>query len=331
MQRKVNLMIILLTASALASLSCTRKDLLFENLDVALAMTVDATDPLLGEMDPGSTYRGLVYDAATGTQDGYSFVGPTGGTLRMHAGRRAAVVHTFGCEASYIVDEGSLGEAAVTTNAADQATQEAWRQALDMGPAGNVPGEDSIACVKRHEPWRQDVVRWEPDPMWAAVIGPLAVPHRDEGEVYGVSATARPVFRSLRIILADVEGMTWISGVEAFIRGTAAARALWFDEPSGGLSVLKMQMYRAGSTALLGQSCLFGFIPEGDVRLVVVVTDTGRGRHLYEYDITEDARKGEAIITLPAEMAIPEPENPGGGGFLPTLEDWKTTTVPVPL
>ena len=313
----------------LAADGCTRKDLLVENLNVEVSMTVEDELPLLGRMDAGTTYRSLVYDTEKGTLDGYGFMSRRGGTATAHAGNRAVVVHTFGCETSFIAEEQSLDEAYVTTNRADAAAQQAWADALAIAPAANT-GEDSLATVTRHAALRTMTVSWEPDAMWVAAMGPLAVPHREEGEGYVISATAKPAFTPIRIIVTDVDGMQWISGAEAFVVGAVPGRRLFSGEAVAGRTVLRVPLYRAAQS-LVGQFCCFGFDATSDVRLLVAITDTGRGRHLWEYDITDDARSGEVIIPVVSEMRIDEPETPAGGGFLPVLEDWRTRVVPVQL
>ena len=213
----------------LAADGCTRKDLLVENLNVEVSMTVEDELPLLGRMDAGTTYRSLVYDTEKGTLDGYGFMSRRGGTATAHAGNRAVVVHTFGCETSFIAEEQSLDEAYVTTNRADAAAQQAWADALAIAPAANT-GEDSLATVTRHAALRTMTISWEPDAMWVAAMGPLAVPHREEGEGYVISATAKPAFTPIRIIVTDVDGMQWISGAEAFVVGAVPGRRLFSGE-----------------------------------------------------------------------------------------------------
>lgn len=313
----------------LATAACVRKDLLVENLDVEVSMTVEDELPLLGHMDAGSTYRALVYSADKKSLDGYGFMTRRGGSATAHAGHRAIVVHTFGCEASYIDMERSLSEAMVTTNRADAAAQQAWAEALAIAPAANT-GEDSLTTAMRHAALRTMAVSWEPDAMWVAAIGPLDVPHREEGEAYSVTATAKPAFMPIRIIITDVEGMQWITGAEAFVVGASPGRLLFSGEAAAGSTVLRVPLYRAAQS-LVGQFCCFGFDAATNIRLLVAIRDTGRGRSLWEYDITEDARSGDAVIPVPSGMRIDEPDEPAGGGFLPVLEDWYTRVVPVQL
>lgn len=305
-----------LSLTAAVFCSCERKSLLLENTAADLHLTVETEDPVLGPLDAGKTYRSLSFDAAKDSQDGYSFTGPEGGRISVRAGEKAVIVHTFGCEAAYVAGDQSLQGAHVTTNRADYQTQALWAETLSLSEAA--------------APWDTLSVRWEPDRMWAASTGRLSVPRRDEGDSFGLEATARPVFRTLRVFLTDVEGMPYIASATAFIAGASAGRRLVDDTALAERCSVQIPMYRASQTALIGQAAVFGF-GEGPVRLFVMLTDTGKEKYVYEYDITEDCHSDVRVMTLYSGIAVEEPENTGGGGFLPSLEDWNTKVVPVRL
>lgn len=295
---------------------CERKALLLENAAADLHLTVETEDPVLGPLDAGKTYRSLSFDVAKDSQDGYSFTGPEGGRISVRAGRKAVVTHTFGCEAAYVAGEQSLSGVYVTTNRADYQTQDLWKEALSLSEAA--------------APWDTLSVRWEPDRMWAAATGVLDVPRRDEGDSFAFGATARPVFRTLRVFLTGVEGMQHIASATAFIAGASSGRRLADDAPLAERCAVQMPMFRASQDVLIGQAAVFGF-GEGPVRLFVLLTDTGKEKYVYEYDITEDCHFDVRVMTLYSGIVVEEPENTGGGGFLPSLEDWNTKVVPVRL
>ena len=295
--------------------ACIRKDLVMENNIVDVTLSVE------GDLDEDkSLFRGLVWDLDAEKVVTTVFVEPGTSKVTIPAGHSGFVVHSFGCEATYIADEASFGIIAATTNEADGITQELWSTALENSRT-LLPSERSLLKTER--------VRWEPDRMWAGTYSGM-LPHRGEGERLELEVVARPLFIERVVILDDVQGMEYLASVEAFVTGCASGRSL-VDDKLIGECAIRVPMYRYEG-GLIASYVSFGDTYDTTVprRLMVVATDTGGRKFLSTYDLSRSFI-GTKVMECLSNLAFEQPPIPEGGGLQPTLQDWFDVLTPVEI
>ena len=307
-----SLYIALLVVAAVFS-SCVRKDLKLENNIVDLTLSVDD-----GRGD-GSIYRGLVWDLSTDAMKTTLFVRPGRSQATIPSGHSGFIVHTYGCESTYIAGDNAFGEVRATTNPADAGTRDLWQSVLGA--------EAVLSPVERERLATQDV-RWEPDRMWAGLFEGV-LPRRGQDESLEMEIVAEPLFSEHKAILRNVEGMEYIASAEAFITGCAQARRVCDGSPVGTCVILvKAFRYEDG---LLVSWTSFGESdsPLALKRLLLMVTDTGGRRFLASYDITDAFADGDVMERASGLVFERPPVTDAGGGLQPTLQDWDEVVTPV--
>lgn len=307
--------IAVLSLALLLSLSCVRKDLKLENNVVDLTLVAD------DGRDGQGVYRGLVWDLSTDAMKTTMFVRPGRSQATIPSGHSGFIVHTYGCESTYIADDNAFGEVRATTNPADAGTRDLWQSVLGA--------EAVLSPVERGRLAEQDV-RWEPDRMWAGLFEGV-LPRRGEDENLEMEIVAGPLFSERTAILRDVSGLEYIASAEAFVTGCAAARRVCDGSPVGTCAIL-VKAYRH-EDGLLVSWISFG---ESDSplalrRLLLMVTDTGGRRFLASYDITDAFAGGDVMERASGLVFEKPPVTDAGGGLQPTLQNWEEVVTPVSI
>lgn len=307
--KRIYIIPVVLAALSLMA-SCVRKDLVMENNVVDLTLKVE---------DGGEgLFRGLVWDMSSDNVLTTVFVNPGMSKVTIPAGHSGLVVHTFGCEATYISEESSFGGVMATTNEADVLSQDLWASVVKADNMYSPVERARIEGLK---------VRWEPDRMWAGHFDAV-LPHRGEGETLEMEVQARPVFRGRQVVLRDVEGLEFIASAEAFVVGCAEGYRIADGAPVGDCAVrVPMYRYKGG---LIASYLTFGESADTltPKMLLVMVTDTGGRRFLSRYDL-DGVFADVDVMDVPSGMAFEQPPVVEGGGLQPTLQDWNEVVTPV--
>ena len=265
-------------------------------------------------------FRGLVWDAESGSVLTTVFLQPGTSKVSIPAGHSCFLVHSFGCEASYVQEDSSFQEVMVTTNEADGITQELWASVLSV--ASPLTKADKSALIGQE-------VRWEPDMMWAGSFdGTLR--HRKEGESLSLEVTARPLCVQRFVVLSDVFGLDFVANAEAFITGCASKRRVYDDACLGSCSI-RIPVYRY-EDGFLASFLSFGDTVDQGVpkMMLLVVTDTGGRKFLYSYDLTGAFDAG-LVVERESGLTFVQPPVSEGGGLQPTLLDWNDVMTPIEI
>ena len=297
---------------------CFRKELLVENTRVNVSLKVDNDIPILGVVDPGPLYRGVVWDMEKGGQRSSSFVSPTGGIVEIPAGPAGLTLHTFGCETTILKDEEDYTKVWATTNEADAITLQLWHSVLTSGLVFTVD-------VARLE---GVTVNWEPDRMWG-VAATADVPLRGEDDSFSMEMEARPLFEVHRVVLENVKGIEYLAAAEMFVTGVAAGRRFVDYKPIGECAI-RVPLYRLDEKTLVAQYYSFGDAPDGLKRLFVMLTDTAGRRFLSIFDMA-GAYDEDPQADITTNIVIEVPPEVEGGGLDPTIQDWNNIVTPVDI
>lgn len=279
---------------------------------------VDVTLYVDGQSD--GLYRGIVWDLSSGNVLTTVFLSPGTSQVSIPAGNVALVVHSFGCEATYVTEESSYGSIMATTGVSDFVTCSLWSSVLSDG---FLLPESERALLGGQLP------RWQPDRMWAAAFTGV-VPHRTEGEVLEMDIAVKPLFEERMVFLRDVVGLEYVASAEAFVTGCVAGRHLADGSPVGMCSIC-IPLYRyegdlVASFVRFGEDSVSG-VPR---RLIAVITDIGGRRFLKSYDLS-GAFEGQVSYDISSELSFEEPPVPEGGGLQPMLLDWNEVVTNVAL
>lgn len=197
-------------------------------------------------------------------------------------------------------------------------------------------------------------VAWEPGWFFAGKKEDLAVPVRDvQEELFTFPMTASLAVQHCRLTVTGIRGQKNIAGITCFLTGLARGVYLSTGDPDFEPVTMMFMLPPGGEgEPMTTDFSTFGFVPDAvakakakaaakggpietddlpDTRniLFLLITDTGGGNYLFTCDVTDQCKVPDGVVAgtvtllqVHIDFNVPEPEH-GGGGFAPTVDDWK--------
>ncbi|MCR5708975.1 MAG: DUF5119 domain-containing protein [Bacteroidales bacterium] len=307
--------------AALSCVACERRPLLRTEYRILLELRVhDTVAPVVRSAVEG-LWQHRFFDLEAGRTAGSAYTGPEGGEIDVMPGSYAVVSHNFGTETVVFEGEGELDLLRACTNVAHSLTRSLERIAEEVGTKAPALSEAG------------DVV-WEPDMLYGALVPRVDVPVRSpEDPELVIRSDAWPLVKSCRLVVSGVTGQQYLAGASCFLSGISRGRSLGSGELDSVPSTIFIPLDPVPQEGTLEAGFrTFGFPDGASNPLHLLLTDTGGGRYLFPFDVTEqcDNSVEPLVIHVDLDFEIPEPGH-GGGGLAPVLGGWTVIDHPVNL
>lgn len=180
-------------------------------------------------------------------------------------------------------------------------------------------------------------INYEPDHIYVARIPSVVIPALTVGEnrVVVIEGKMEPLLKTYSFEVRNVNGTENIQTVVAYVTGLASGKYLWdFRYPSHPCAISIPVRIDHENGRLYYIFNTFGKFPntESDVFLSIVVGTEGGGKYQWTFNVTEmftnpDNIGNEVVIDDPVDI----PAGGGDGGLNPSVDDWNTEIIDIPL
>lgn len=302
-------LILALVLITLTAGSCRRRPLVEIDNNVLLNITI-GTDIVNYEVQtPPEMMRAIFFDSKTGDFVSHSFLPHHGGYVHLMPGREYDIlVYNFDTEATIIDGDYNLNYILAYTNLVPENIKSRLK-----GRAGK--GED-------------EMIVYEPDHLFVGKLEDVYIPMRGYGmPAFEIDIHAETIVQTWIVEIDKVRGAEYVGAVSSVISGLADHNLIGRGEQSydeatvffEAASLTKDGHFYAkfntfGRNALAGRKQV----------LSLVLTDTGGKSFCFNMDITEKFNDNplQYILIKTDDIVIEKPEQTGGGGLAPSVDEW---------
>lgn len=302
-------LILALVLITLTAGSCRRRPLVEIDNNVLLNITI-GTDIVNYEVrTPPEMMRAIFFDSKTGDFVSHSFLPHHGGYVHLMPGREYDIlVYNFDTEATIIDGDYNLNYILAYTNLVPENIKSRLK-----GRAGK--GED-------------EMIVYEPDHLFVGKLEDVYIPMRGYGmPAFEIDIHAETIVQTWIVEIDKVRGAEYVGAVSSVISGLADHNLIGRGEQSydeatvffEAASLTKDGHFYAkfntfGRNALAGRKQV----------LSLVLTDTGGKSFCFNMDISEKFNDNplQYILIKTDDIVIEKPEQTGGGGLAPIVDEW---------
>lgn len=302
-------LILLFMAMTLVAGSCRRRPLVEVDNNVLLNITI-GTDIVNYEVQtPPEMMRAIFFDSKTGNFVSHSFLPHHGGYVHLMPGREYDIlVYNFDTEATIIDGDYNLNYILAYTNLVPENIKSRLK-----GRAGK--GDD-------------EMIVYEPDHLFVGKLEDVYIPMRGYGmPAFEIDIHAETIVQTWIVEIDKVRGAEYVGAVSSVISGLADHNLIGRGEQSydeatvffEAASLTKDGHFYAkfntfGRNALAGRKQV----------LSLVLTDTGGKSFSFNMDISEKFNDNplQYILIKTDDIVIEKPEQTGGGGLAPSVDEW---------
>ena len=302
-------LILALVLITLTAGGCRRRPLVEIDNNVLLNITI-GTDIVNYEVQtPPEMMRAIFFDSKTGDFVSHSFLPHHGGYVHLMPGREYDIlVYNFDTEATIIDGDYNLNYILAYTNLVPENIKSRLK-----GRAGK--GED-------------EMIVYEPDHLFVGKLEDVYIPMRGYGmPAFEIDIHAETIVQTWIVEIDKVRGAEYVGAVSSVISGLADHNLIGRGEQSydeatvffEAASLTKDGHFYAkfntfGRNALAGRKQV----------LSLVLTDTGGKSFCFNMDISEKFNDNplQYILIKTDDIVIEKPEQTGGGGLAPSVDEW---------
>lgn len=302
-------LILALVLITLTAGSCRRRPLVEIDNNVLLNITI-GTDIVNYEVQtPPEMMRAIFFDSKTGDFVSHSFLPHHGGYVHLMPGREYDIlVYNFDTEATIIDGDYNLNYILAYTNLVPENIKSRLK-----GRAGK--GDD-------------EMIVYEPDHLFVGKLEDVYIPMRGYGiPAFEIDIHAETIVQTWIVEIDKVRGAEYVGAVSSVISGLADHNLIGRGEQSydeatvffEAASLTKDGHFYAkfntfGRNALAGRKQV----------LSLVLTDTGGKSFSFNMDISEKFNDNplQYILIKTDDIVIEKPEQTGGGGLAPSVDEW---------
>ena len=302
-------LIVVLMVMALAAGSCHRRPLVEVDNNVLLNITIDTSIVNYKVQNPPEMMRAIFFDSNTGDFVSHSFLPHNGGYVYLMPGREYDIlVYNFDTEATIIDADYNINYIFAYTNLVPENIKSKLKGRADKSP--------------------DEMIVFEPDHLFVGKIEDVYIPKRGYGmPAYEVDINAETIVQTWILEIDKVIGAEYVGAASSVISGLAdhsliGSREQSYDEATvffEAASLTKDGHFYAkfntfGRNALAGRSQI----------LSLVLTDTGGKNWCFNMDISEKFNDNpeQYILIRTDDIVIEKPEQTGGGGLAPEVDEW---------
>lgn len=302
-------LILALVLITLTAGSCRRRPLVEIDNNVLLNITI-GTDIVNYEVrTPPEMMRAIFFDSKTGDFVSHSFLPHHGGYVHLMPGREYDIlVYNFDTEATIIDGDYNLNYILAYTNLVPENIKSRLK-----GRAGK--GED-------------EMIVYEPDHLFVGKLEDVYIPMRGYGmPAFEIDIHAETIVQTWIVEIDKVRGAEYVGAVSSVISGLADHNLIGRGEQSYDEATV---FFEAASLTKDGHFYAkfntFGrnALAERKQVLSLVLTDTGGKSFCFNMDISEKFNDNplQYILIKTDEIVIEKPEQAGGGGLAPSVDEW---------
>ncbi len=302
--------ILLVVVAALLSVTCQRRPIEEQYLKVYLDLSIEKEITNYNYVDPG-LMRVAFFDATTGEYLSHDFVSSKGGYIFAPYGDVDMVVYNI-----------EAGETRVRN-------YYAWR---DVEAYTNVISEQQRSPFTRYLQSRvetrpsYDDIRVTPGHLFVARERGIHIPQHINNDVFIIKTTARTIVESWTVEINGITGMEWVGSVAMMLSGQVSSNYIATNTRSDYPVAIYFDVASASrrSTTLSSRFETFGREKtSGDAAILsILFTDVAGHPYMYNFDVSDQMEDNPLQhIVINGEIDIPKPEV--GGGFAPTVDEWK--------
>lgn len=302
-------LILALVLITLAAGSCRRRPLVEVDNNVLLNITIGTDIVNYEVLAPPEMMRAIFFDSKTGDFVSHSFLPHHGGYVHLMPGREYDIlVYNFDTEATIIDGDYNLNYILAYTNLVPENIKSRLK-----GRAGK--GED-------------EMIVYEPDHLFVGKLEDVYIPMRGYGmPAFEIDIHAETIVQTWIVEIDKVRGAEYVGAVSSVISGLADHNLIGRGEQSydeatvffEAASLTKDGHFYAkfntfGRNALAGRKQV----------LSLVLTDTGGKSFCFNMDISEKFNDNplQYILIKTDDIVIEKPEQTGGGGLAPSVDEW---------
>ena len=302
-------LIVVLMVMALVAGSCKRRPLVELDNNVCLNITIDTSIVNYEVNTPPEMMRAIFFDSKTGDFVSHSFLPHNGGYVHLMPGREYDIlVYNFDTEATIIDGDYNLNYILAYTNL--------------------VPENIKSRLKGRAEKSEDEMIVYEPDHLFVGKLEDIYIPMRGDGmPALQIDILAQTIVQTWIVEIDKVRGAEYVGAISSVISGLADHNLIGRGEQSydeatvffEAASLTKDGHFYAkfntfGRNALAGRSQI----------LSLVLTDTGGKSFCFNMDITEKFKDNplQYILIKTDDIEIEKPEQTGGGGLAPSVDEW---------
>jgi hypothetical protein len=304
--------ILLVAVVALLSVACQRRPMEEQYLKVYLNLNIDRniTNYEVGESEPG-LMRVAFFDAVTGEYLSHDFVSDKGGYIFAPYGDVDMVVYNIEAGETRVRNYYVWRDMEAYTDEISEQQRSRFTRYL-QSRADTRPSYDEILVTPGH--------------LFVAREKNIHIPQHITEDVFIISTTAKSVVESWTIEVEGITGMEWVGSVSMMLSGQVGSTFIATNTLSTEPVALYFDVVSAQrrSTVMTSRFETFGREKtSGDVALLsILFTDIAGHPYMYNFDVSDQMEDNpEQHIVINGDIDIPKPEV--GGGFAPTVDDWK--------
>lgn len=302
-------LILFLTAMTLVAGSCRRRPLVELDNNVLLNITIDTSIVNYKVQAYPEMMRAIFFDSETGDFVSHSFLPHTGGYVHVMPGREYDIlVYNFDTEATIVEGDYNLNQILAYTNLVPENIKSRLK-----GRAGK--GDD-------------EMIVFEPDHLFVGRLDNVYIPMRGDGmPALQIDIRAETVVQTWIVEIDRIRGAEYVGAVSSVISGLADHNLIGRGEQSYDEATV---FFEASSLTRDGHFYAkfntFGrnALAERKQVLSLVLTDLAGKSFCFNMDVTEKFNDNplQYILIKTEDIEIEKPEQTGGGGLAPIVDEW---------
>lgn len=309
---------LVLTMAMLAA-SCQRRPFAEHTTDVNLVLNVKTDIVINDEVPMPETMRIGLYETDGGSVQYTDYISSTGGLIHPKPGTYDLVVYNIGTESTQIRNEKSHDDIEAFTSEVSSFLKSQLGKFLEKRAQAQAKAEPEA---------KEEKIVYEPDHLFVGHLRQTEIPALlEDGEDIEIhlNVDAHSVVETWNVDIPNVDGVEYVQKAVAIISGQAGSHFIGREEDSSESVSIYFEMSVDKETGVLfGKFNTFGKHPEAQsvLSLDINLTDTGGKEHHYHFDVDSDFMDNPALeIVIEDEVKVEQPTG-GGGGFVPTVNDW---------
>ena len=309
---------LVLTMAMLAA-SCQRRPFAEHTTDVNLVLNVKTDIVINDEVPMPETMRIGLYETDGGSVQYTDYISSTGGLIHPKPGTYDLVVYNIGTESTQIRNEKSHDDIEAFTSEVSSFLKSQLGKFLEKRAQAQAKAEPEA---------KEEKIVYEPDHLFVGHLRQTEIPALlEDGEDIEIhlNVDAHSVVETWNVDIPNVDGVEYVQKAVAIISGQAGSHFIGREEDSSESVSIYFEMSVDKETGVLfGKFNTFGKHPEAQsvLSLDINLTDTGGKEHHYHFDVDSDFMDNPALeIVVEDEVKVEQPTG-GGGGFVPTVNDW---------
>ncbi|MBQ9722095.1 MAG: DUF5119 domain-containing protein [Bacteroidales bacterium] len=315
--RRIMTIFAVLTVLVLAS--CQRRPFAEHTTEVNIVLNVKTDIVINDEVPMPETMRIGLYETDGGSVQYTDYISSTGGLIHPKPGTYDLVVYNIGTESTQIRNEKSHDDIEAFTSEVSSFLKSQLGKFLEKRAQAQAKAEPEA---------KEEKIVFEPDHLFVGHLRQTEIPalleDGDDIEIH-LNVDAHSVVETWNVEIPNVDGVEYVQKAVAIISGQAGSHFIGREEDSSESVSIYFEMSVDKETGVLfGKFNTFGKHPEAQsvLSLDINLTDTGGKEHHYHFDVDSDFMDNPALeIVIEDEVKVEQPTG-GGGGFVPTVNDW---------